>query len=62
MKLVTIILIFAILFTMGSAMLALVREPSASGKLVKRLTIRVGLSIFLFLSLIVGQSMGWLHR
>ncbi|WP_159673519.1 twin transmembrane helix small protein [Andreprevotia sp. IGB-42] len=60
MKLLIVILLLVVLAVLGSALLQLVRGPSGSPKLVKALTWRIGLSIFIFLLLMLASYMGWI--
>ena len=47
-----------IVLSLGSAMLYLFREPHGSEKMVRALTVRIGLSIALFLLLMLGFATG----
>jgi hypothetical protein len=58
MRIVVVILMIAILASMGSALFHLLRERSRSDRMVKALTIRVGLSVSLFLLLMAGFHFG----
>jgi hypothetical protein len=58
MRIVVVILMIAILASMGSALFHLLRERSRSERMVKALTIRVGLSVSLFLLLMAGFYFG----
>lgn len=49
-----------ILYSLGSALYYLMREPSRSTKVVKALSWRIGLSLVLFLLLLVAYSLGWI--
>ncbi|TJZ70717.1 twin transmembrane helix small protein [Chitiniphilus eburneus] len=60
MKVVAIILLIVIIAVLGRAMLQLVKGPSGSPRLVRSLTLRVALSILLFLLLLLSVKMGWL--
>jgi hypothetical protein len=60
MKIVAIILLLIILITLGRALLQMVRG-GRSTQMVKALTLRVGLSIVLFLLLLIAYGMGWIH-
>ncbi|MFC4159487.1 twin transmembrane helix small protein [Chitinimonas lacunae] len=61
MKLLVLILIIAILAALGSAMLALIRHRGASDRVVRALTLRVALSIGLFLLLMLAYWLGWIQ-
>ncbi|QBC43401.1 twin transmembrane helix small protein [Iodobacter fluviatilis] len=60
MKIVAIILLLIILITLGRALLQMVRG-GRSTQMVKALTLRVGLSIVLFLLLLIAYGVGWIH-
>lgn len=64
MRLLVVIIFLGILFSLGSAMLALVKKPKEgedSKKMVKALSWRIGLSIALFLFLFVAYQLGWIQ-
>ncbi|MBU3725702.1 MAG: twin transmembrane helix small protein [Burkholderiaceae bacterium] len=59
---ILIALAFAlILISLGSALFYLMRDRGTSNKTVRALALRVGLSIALFLFLIVAGQMGWIQ-
>lgn len=60
-KVIIVILLLMILYSLGSALYYLVKEKGNSSDVVKALTWRIGLSLFLFLLLFVGFWMGWIH-
>ncbi|WP_084092593.1 twin transmembrane helix small protein [Andreprevotia lacus] len=60
MKLLIIILLLIVLAVLGSALLQLVRGPSGSPKLVRALTWRIGLSIAIFILLLLAGHFGWI--
>ncbi len=53
--------LLAIVLSLGSALLHLVRGKGDSKKMARALTIRVGLSILLFVLLLVAWSQGWIQ-
>lgn len=61
MKYVIIILLLFILFSLGSAMFYLVKGQGQSKNTVKFLTVRVVLSVLLFLFIILSAKMGWIE-
>ena len=62
MKIIVVLLILCILAALGSALYQLMqRREGASDKLVKALTVRVALSVFLFLLLILSHKVGLIH-
>lgn len=58
MRIVIIAFLILILLSLGSAMFYLIRDKGQSDRTVKALTIRVGLSISLFLLLMLGHYFG----
>ena len=53
--------LLAIVLSLGSALLHLVRGKGDSRKMARALTIRVGLSIVLFILLLVAWWLGWIQ-
>jgi hypothetical protein len=56
-KIVIISLLIVVLFSLGSALAAMARGDK-SGKMVRALSWRIGLSVFIFILLLIGQAMG----
>ncbi|MDX1455382.1 MAG: twin transmembrane helix small protein [Gammaproteobacteria bacterium] len=64
MKLLVVVVFLGILYSLGSAMITLVKKPGPeedSKKMVKALTWRIGLSIGLFLFIFVAYHLGWIQ-
>jgi hypothetical protein len=61
MRIVIFVFIVLILLSLGSALVYLIRDKGSSNRTVKALTIRVGLSIALFLFLMAGYYFGFLQ-
>jgi hypothetical protein len=57
-KIVIILFLFVIIYCLGSGLYYLIRGDSTSGKMVKALTWRIGLSILLFVLLLLGVMFG----
>jgi Protein of unknown function (DUF2909) len=54
--------LLAIVLSLGSALVHLVRNKGeSSAKMARALTIRVGLSILLFVLLLVAWALGWIQ-
>jgi cytochrome bd-type quinol oxidase subunit 2 len=53
--------LLAIVLSLGSALLHLVRDKGESSKMARALTIRVGLSVLLFVLLLVAWWLGWIQ-
>ncbi|MEW5707924.1 MAG: twin transmembrane helix small protein [Pseudomonadota bacterium] len=58
MKLLVIALVALIVSSLGSALYYLVKDKGQSERTVKALTVRVGLSVTLFLLLMLGYYFG----
>jgi cytochrome bd-type quinol oxidase subunit 2 len=52
--------LLAIVLSLGSALLHFVRNQGDSRKMARALTIRVGLSVLLFLLLMLAWWLGWI--
>lgn len=61
-KILIILFIIVILYSLGSAMYFLVKDHGEGDRTVKRLTWRIGLSIVLFLFLWIAHQMGWVEE
>lgn len=59
-KFVIVIFIAGILFCLADAAILLVKKQRSKDSMVKALTWRIGLSVFLFLILLVGFGLGWI--
>ena len=60
-KIIIVVLLLAIVASLLSAGFFLVKDSAGSRRMVKALTLRVGLSIALLLFLIVAFLAGWIH-
>jgi hypothetical protein len=58
MKIVIVLFLLIIVGSLGSALFYLVRDKGSSDRTVKSLTLRVGLSVTLFLLLMLGYYFG----
>ena len=61
MKAVIVVMLLVILASLFSALAFLLRDRGGSGRTVRALTWRIGLSIALFVLLIVAGMMGWVQ-
>jgi hypothetical protein len=59
-RIFVILLLILIIGSLGSALYFLMRDRGTSNRTVNALTIRVGLSVALFLILILGHRFGWI--
>ena len=60
-KIVIVLLLVVIIASLSSGMIFLVRDKGQSSRTVKSLTIRIVLSIFLFILLFIGFKAGWIQ-
>ena len=60
-KWLVLAIFFAIILSLVSAMLSLVRGNTASRSMVRALSVRIGLSIFLFILLWATWKLGWIE-
>ncbi len=61
MKVLIVILFLAIVASLGSALVFLMQDRGRSNRMAWALTWRVGLSILLFLFLLLANALGWIH-
>ena len=59
-KIFIVLTLFAILISLGSAMLYLVKDKGQSTRTVKALSLRIGLSVALFVLLMLGVATGFI--
>ncbi|NCF62032.1 MAG: twin transmembrane helix small protein, partial [Gammaproteobacteria bacterium] len=60
MKILIVVFLITIIYSLGSALIFLVRDHGEGGRTVKRLTWRIALSLVLFISLWVAYQLGWI--
>jgi len=60
MKIIVLLVLAFIIYSLFSGLFYLVRDKGQSTRVVKALTWRVGLSVVLFLILMIAFHMGWL--
>jgi Na+/H+ antiporter NhaC len=56
-KIVVLSLLFVVLISLGSALVAMAKGGQ-SDRMLKALTWRIGLSVFIFILLLIGQATG----
>ncbi len=61
MRIIIVIAFIGIIVSLGSALLFLVRDHGNSNRTVNALTVRVGLSVALFLFILFSYWMGWIE-
>ncbi len=60
-KTLVVVILVLIVVSLGKALFHLSsNKPGDSAKMVKALSIRIGLSVFLFVLLIVAYRLGWI--
>lgn len=60
MRYIVLVIFLMILASLGSALVFLVRDRGESRRTVRALAVRVGLSLALFLLLMISYRMGWI--
>ncbi len=61
MRIIVILAFIGILGSLASALFYLMRDKGSSSKTVNALTLRIGLSVVLFLFLLFSHWMGWIE-
>ncbi len=59
-KLIVILLLFGVVGSLFSGLFFLYRDRGASVRTAQALTLRIGLSILIFVLLLVGFRLGWI--
>ena len=59
MKIIVVIILLVILGSMASALVFLIKDGGKTRRTVQALTMRISLSVALFLFLLFGYYMGW---
>ena len=57
-KTIIVVLLLVVLFSLGQALFYLIKDEGKSDRVVKALTWRIGLSVFIFILLLIGQAVG----
>ncbi|MCE3044397.1 MULTISPECIES: twin transmembrane helix small protein [Legionella] len=60
-KAIILIVMLIILFALGSGLIFLIKDKGSTNRTVKALSWRIGLSLALFLFLLLAFSMGWIQ-
>ena len=61
MRIIILIALAGILLSLGSALVYLVRDRGSTNRTVNALTVRVGISVALFLFILLSYWMGWIQ-
>ena len=62
MKIIVLLLLVVIVGSLGSALFYVMRDKGTSNRAVKALTVRVGLSVTVFLLLMLGYYFGLIPK
>ena len=54
-------MLLVVFVSLGQALFYLIKDGGKSDKLLKALTWRIGLSVFIFILLLIGQAVGLIH-
>lgn len=57
-KIIIVGLLLFVIYNLGAALFYLVKDEGRTDRVVKSLTWRIGLSVFIFILLLVGQATG----
>lgn len=60
MRVFVAVIFLGILFSLGSALFYLMKDKGGSNRTVNALTVRIGLSVLLFLLLLLANYLGWI--
>ncbi|WP_269498854.1 twin transmembrane helix small protein [Castellaniella sp. S9] len=60
MKIVIVLLFLGVVGSLASALVYLMQDHSRSDRMAWALTWRIGLSVLLFLFVLVGHGLGWI--
>jgi hypothetical protein len=60
-KILIVLILFTIIGSLFSGLFFLIRDKGASDRTVRALTVRISLSVLLFILLLVGYATGLLH-
>ncbi len=61
MRIIVVIALLGIIASLGSALVFLIRDRGDSSRTVNALTVRVGLSVALFVFILFSYWMGWIE-
>ncbi len=61
MQIVILILLVAVIVSLGHALTSMSSGPDRSQRMVQALTVRISLSVALFAMLLIGAHFGWIQ-
>jgi hypothetical protein len=56
-----VIALLAVVVSLGQALFAMASGPQNSGRVLKALTVRISISVALFIGLMVAWALGWIE-
>ncbi|MCO6427792.1 twin transmembrane helix small protein [Nitrosomonas communis] len=62
MKIFAILLLLIILYSLGSALYYMLKDDGKSTRMVKSLTIRIALSLVLFIVMMISTYINYIHK
>ena len=57
-KIIVVVMLLVVIFSLGQALFYMIKDEGKSDRMVKALSWRIGLSVFIFLLLLIGQATG----
>ena len=60
-KVIIVALLLLVVFSLAQALVYLIKDEGKTDRMVKSLTWRIGLSVFIFILLLIGQAVGLIH-
>ena len=61
MKALIVIALLIVVVSLGQALFAMASGPQNSGRVLKALTVRISISVALFIALMVAWRFGWIE-
>ncbi|SAI18976.1 Protein of uncharacterised function (DUF2909) [Bordetella ansorpii] len=61
MRIIVVVAFIGILVSLGSALVYLMKDKGGTNRTVNALTVRIGLSVALFLFVLFAHHMGWIE-
>ena len=61
MRIIILVALAGILISLGSALFYLVRDKGTTSRTVNALTVRISISVLLFLFILLAYWMGWIQ-
>ncbi|MFJ1300100.1 twin transmembrane helix small protein [Pseudomonadota bacterium AL_CKDN230030165-1A_HGKHYDSX7] len=61
MRIIVVVAFIGILASLGSALIYLMRDKGSTNRTVNALTLRIGLSVALFLFVLLAHHLGWIE-